>query len=151
MKDETLSKEAEWRLYHYPELCGRIAQMKQEIAALENMEFDALCCTSGSVIHSSGRQKSVTDPTERFAAQATFLRSRVALYGKEVRILRKALKAVRADPYYKSLEYKYFRRMTDNQAAVKMNCSLSTLRRNRQRLLCIVVNILYNKKGENNE
>ena len=150
-----LLKEAETRLYQYPKLTARIDEMKQDIAALESMNYSALMRTSGSIVRATGRKhKEHRDPTDRFDAQIGFLKSRVAVCKKEVRQLRKALKAVCDDPYYPAIEYKYFMRTIEEYTCKQMQCSISTLRRNRQRLLNTIVDVLYGaekEKGEKNE
>ena len=156
MKDfKKLLEEAETRLYQYPKLTARIDEMKQEIAALERMDYDALLRTSGSIVRATGRKhKRRRDPTDRFDAQIDFLESRVEMFEKEVRALRKALDAVCDDPYYLAIEYKYFMRTIEEYACQQMQCSISTLRRNRQRLLNTIVDVLYGtekEKGEKNE
>ncbi len=158
MKDfKKLLEEAETRLYQYPKLTARIDEMKQDIAALESMNYSALMRTSGSIVRATGRKhKRRRDPTDKFDAQIGFLKSRVEMFEKEVRALRKALDAVCDDPYYLAIEYKYFMRTIEEYACKQMQCSISTLRRNRKRLLHIIVDVLYGMrtdkvKGEKNE
>lgn len=150
MKDfKKLLEEAETRLYQYKTLCTRIDGMKQDIAALESMNYNALLRTSGSIVRVSGRKhKEHRDPTDRFDAQIGFLESRVEMFEKEVRALRKALDTVRDDPYYLSIEYKYFMRTIEEYACQQMRCSISTLRRNRKRLLHIIVDVLYGMRTD---
>lgn len=141
-KESNRCRETERRLYRYKTLCGRIRDHRRDIEELNDMNFDALRRSSKSFVSmlKSGMRM---DPQDAFEAQIGVLRTYLAVDEYEVRQIRRALRYVRDDPYYMSIEYKYFRNMTDEESSRAMKCSLSTVRRNRSRLLNRICDALY--------
>ena len=140
-------KETERRLYRCRALCTRIANNKKDLEKLRRMDFDVLQHSSVSFVSMIRRQTMRIDPIDAFDAQISMLESYIAADEYEVTHIRRALSAVRDDPYYMLLEYRYFRRMSDEEAGEKMGCSVSTVRRNRGRLLQTVTDVLYGVGG----
>ena len=135
-------KQTEKRLYRYKSLCRRICDHKHDIEELNDMNFDKLRRSSKSFV-SMMRSGMRLDPTDVFDAQIGLLKSYVAVDEYEVRQIKRALRYVRDDPYYMTVEYKYFNNMSDEEASRAMKCSLSTIRRNRTKLVKRICDLLY--------
>lgn len=60
------------------------------------------------------------------------------------RALTRALKGIRGDPYYLILHYRYYERRKDAYIAKMFVCAISTVRRNRKRLLVRIADELEN-------
>lgn len=132
----------EQRLYRYKALCSAVTDHKRQINELKDLNPDALYRSSKSIV-SLKRNNSRYDPLDAFEKQIGLLRVYVKADEYEIRKIRAALRKVRNDPYYMSIEYKYFSRKTDEEASRALKCSVSTLRRNRTRLLKEITNELY--------
>lgn len=139
---ESAYKMTEKRLYRYAVLCRRIVENKREIEELSDMNLDALRRTSKSFV-SLLRSGMRVDPIDAHEAQVAMLKSYIAADEHEVRQIRRALRFVRNDPYYMVVECRYFKAMTDENTAELLKCSLSTVRRNRTRLVRSIADALY--------
>lgn len=53
----------------------------------------------------------------------------------QIRLVRNALKHIRNDKYYNIIELYYFKRMTIEEVAEKMDCSVGTISMNKKRLI----------------
>ena len=60
------------------------------------------------------------------------------------RALARALQVIRDDPYYLVLHYRYYERRDDPYIAKMFVCAVSTVRRNRKRLLARIADELEN-------
>jgi hypothetical protein len=146
--EEELSAYAatERRLYAIPILRERIADAREELAELETLGVEALKEHSLSLVRILRPGIRLT-PEEVHAAQLSHLRGRLAADEREVRKMQAALTSVEDDPYYRVLELKYFQNAKDAQAADKLCCDPSTVRRNRLRLVRRLALRLYGAKG----
>ena len=63
------------------------------------------------------------------------LRARLAADEREVRKMQHALRSIGEDPYYLTIELKYFDNVKDADAALRLRCDPATVRRNRRRLV----------------
>lgn len=59
------------------------------------------------------------------------LRARLAADEREVRKMQHALRSIGEDPYYLTIELKYFDNVKDADAALRLRCDPATVRRNR--------------------
>ena len=145
-----LIKETEHQLFRYPERCARIESMKQELKLLEDMDFDVLTNRPGSIVRISNKKKwyGPTDPLDAFESQIEFVKQRIEIDESKAEIIRSALETIRDDTYYMAIEYRYFRRLTDDQVAQKLSIGKSTVRRHRKRLLYRVVAYLLFYRSE---
>ena len=75
--------------------------------------------------------------------QMARLRARLAADEFEVRRMRRALDCLREDEYFPCIELYYFRRKGDAYIAEKLYRDISTVRRNRRRLVRELAGILY--------
>ena len=132
----------EKRLYRYRVLCRRIEEHKKDIEELAAMNFEALRHSSKSFV-SLIRTGMRVDPHDAFEAQIGVLRAYISADEYEVRRVKRALRFIRDDPYYMIIECKYFRGMTEEATAKELSCSLSTVRRNRARLVNTLSDALY--------
>lgn len=124
----------EKRLYALPILRERIADNREELADLENCGVEALRQNSSSLVRLIRPGMRLT-PEEVHAAQMAELRARLAADEREVRKLQNALNCIAEDPYYLTIELKYFNSVKDTDAAQRLKCDPATVRRNRNRLV----------------
>ncbi|MCE5234951.1 MAG: hypothetical protein ABFC62_07800 [Clostridiaceae bacterium] len=135
-REETASTYAatERRLYAIPILRERIADSREELAELETLGIEALREHSLSLVRILRPGIRLT-PEEVHAAQLAELRGRLAADEREVKKVQVALTSIEDDPYYRTVEMKYFRNARDAEVAEKLCCDPSTVRRNRLRLV----------------
>ncbi len=145
-KEETLApyKLTERRLYALPHLEEKIAADK------ENLEYytqGGEGCTYGQ-----GTSKSIVrfqrggyrvSAEEMQDTLVKDLESRIAADEEEVRVVRAALGAIKADYYYPAVEGRYLKDEPDESIAETLNCDPSTVRKHRGRLVRIVSIRLY--------
>jgi len=124
----------EKRLYALPILRERIEDNREELTELENMGVEALRHHSSSLVRLIRPGMRLT-PEEVHSAQMAELRARLAADEREVRKLQNALHSVAEDPYYLTIELKYFSGIKDADAANRLRCDPATVRRNRNRLV----------------
>ncbi len=62
---------------------------------------------------------------------------------QEVRVLGNALSMIASDPYYETIPMKYLQGMSDTDASTVLHCEVSTVWRNRGRLLMMLCIYLY--------
>ncbi|MBQ4611554.1 MAG: hypothetical protein IJB30_07420 [Clostridia bacterium] len=124
----------EKRLYALPILRERIEDNREELTELENMGVEALRHHSSSLVRLIRPGMRLT-PEEVHSAQMAELRARLAADEREVRKLQNALHSVAEDPYYLTIELKYFSGVKDADAAARLRCDPATVRRNRNRLV----------------
>ena len=115
---------------------------QEELAELENLGVDALRHHSLSVVSMLSPGMRI-DPEEAHAMQMARLRARLAADEFEVRRMRRALDCLREDEYFPCIELYYFRRKGDAYIAEKLYRDISTVRRNRRRLVRELAGILY--------
>lgn len=132
----------ERRLYALAALEVRILDSREELAELENLGVDALRHHSLSVVSMLSPGMRI-DPEEAHAMQMARLRARLAADEFEVRRMRRALDYLREDEYFPCIELYYFRRKGDAYIAEKLYRDISTVRRNRRRLVRELAGILY--------
>ena len=124
----------EKRLYALPILRERIEDNREELTELESMGVEALRHHSSSLVRLIRPGMRLT-PEEVHSAQMAELRARLAADEREVRKLQNALHSVAEDPYYLTIELKYFSGIKDADAANRLRCDPATVRRNRNRLV----------------
>lgn len=124
----------ERRLYALPILRERIADNSEELAELENCGIEALRSHSASLVRLLRPGMRLT-PDEIHAAQMAELRARLAADEREVKKMQAVLASIGDDPYYLAIELKYIQGVSDADAAKRLMCDPTTVRRNRARLV----------------
>ena len=124
----------ERRLYALPILRERIEDNREELAELENCGLDALRKHSASLVRVLRPGIRLT-AEEVHQAQMAELRGRLAADEREVRKLQTALALIADDPYYLTVELRYFKGEHDTAIAKRLCCDPATVRRNRSRLV----------------
>lgn len=124
----------EKRLYALPILRERVADNREELTELENCGIEALRQHSSSLVQLIRPGMRLT-PEEVHTAQMAELRARLAADEREIRKLQNALNCISDDPYYLTIELKYFSNIKDIDAAQRLKCDPATVRRNRNRLV----------------
>lgn len=136
----------ERRLYALPILRERVQDNKEELSELENCGIEALRHHSSSLVKLIRPGMRLT-PEEVHAAQMAELRGRLAADEREVRKMQNALNCIADDPYYLTIELKYFLGVKDTDAALRLKCDPATVRRNRHRLVKRMALRLYGIAG----
>ena len=136
----------ERRLFSLPELIQRIAFYEADLRELQASDGTRGGERLRSVMRLI-RPAARIDQTEARNMQIKTLESDIAADRYEVRLLKRALKCIREDPYYLTIEYKYFRHEPDEVVAEKLGCALTTVRRNRANLVRRVSVVLYGVNG----
>lgn len=145
---KTPYKATERRLYALPHLEEKLAIDKENLEYLEGDEF--------SCGHFQGKSKSIVrfsatgirvSPEQQAEALVQDIRARMAADEEEIRMVRKALDAIKPDCYYRTVEARYFENLHDDLVAEELFCDASTVRRNRSRLVRIVAIRLYGSKA----
>ena len=95
----------ERRLYALPIIRERIEDNREELTELENCGVEALRHHSASLVR--------------------LIRPK----------MQHALRSIGEDPYYLTIELKYFDNVKDADAALRLRCDPATVRRNRRRLV----------------
>ena len=124
----------ERRLYALPIIRERIEDNREELTELENCGVEALRHHSASLVRLIRPGMRLT-PEEVHSAQMADLRARLAADEREVRKMQHALRSIGEDPYYLTIELKYFDNVKDADAALRLRCDPATVRRNRRRLV----------------
>lgn len=142
--ERELLQETAKRLYRLPQLLFRIKYSKAELIELKSADFDMTKLRKNansfvSLIKSGMR----LSPMDAHTTQIELLEDRIRIDSHEVSLLTRALKSIRHDKYYGVIYYKFFKNYSDDEAAKKLKCNPSTLRRNRARLLMQIMNVLY--------
>ena len=107
---------------------------REELTELENCGVEALRHHSASLVRLIRPGMRLT-PEEVHSAQMAELRARLAADEREVRKMQHALRSIGEDPYYLTIELKYFDNVKDADAALRLRCDPATVRRNRRRLV----------------
>ena len=129
-----LFRETERRLYALPILRQRVKDNREELEELEGLGIDALKHCSSSMVRLLRPGIRLT-PEEVHAAQIAHIRGRLAADEREIRKVQGALDMLYDDPYFLSIELRYFSGLSDMDAADRLSCDPTTVRRNRKRLV----------------
>ena len=109
----------ERRLYALPIIRERIEDNREELTELENCGVEALRHHSASLVRLIRPGMRLT-PEEVHSAQMAELRARLAADEREVRKMQHALRSIGEDPYYLTIELKYFDNVKDADAALRL-------------------------------
>ena len=111
------------------------ASLEDSIAKLEAMrEEGRIQGKSKSIIRYSAPGIRV-DPEQMFEAVCQSLEAHIAADQQEVNEMERALGYIADDLYFPVIQERYFSGKTDEEISVKLNCDVSTVRRNRGRLV----------------
>lgn len=138
--------ETERRLYAMRALRARVEDAREELAELEGLGVEALREHSASLVRVL-RPGMRLDPEEVHTMQLAMLRGRLAADERELKRMNIALSFISDDPYYLTVEARYLRGVGDYDIAERLNCDPSTVRRNRIRLVRMLVLRLYGMGG----
>ena len=128
--------QAEGRLYALPMIRARLECSRDERDELASLGIEALREHSRSLVRLLSPSMRLT-PEEIHEAQLAELGARIAADEREVGYMERAL------PYFEIIKLKYFKCMTDAAIAERLSCDVSTIRRNRKRLVQSVALFLY--------
>ena len=111
------------------------ASLKDSMAKLEGMRKERqLQGKSKSIIRYSAPGIRV-DPEEMFEAVCQSLEAHIAADQQEVSEMERALDYISGDLYFPVIQERYFNGKTDEEISAQLNCDVSTVRRNRGRLV----------------
>ncbi len=126
-----IRKATERRLFAYPDILARLEA--DAYNTILNHSRDVVGFVRGGRI--PPEQK---DAILEMEAIASKMRDKT-----EVEAVSSALAAIRGDPYYETVEARYFRQEKDDEVAALIPCDERTVRRNRSRLLSRIAVRLY--------
>lgn len=125
-------KQTEARLYAYNDLKAKIYN---DVLDLNDLKREKTSVKSRDIIYRSVSGGISITPEEVQEIKIEKL-SRVIREGmREVARIEDAIKSVKDDYYNDVIKLRYFKRMTDETVAEQLNCDVSTVRRNRKRML----------------
>ncbi len=134
--------QAEGRLYALPMIRARLECSRDERDELASLGIEALREHSRSLVRLLSPSMRLT-PEEIHEAQLAELGARIAADEREVGYMERALAYIEEHPYFEIIKLKYFKCMTDAAIAERLSCDVSTIRRNRKRLVQSVALFLY--------
>jgi hypothetical protein len=131
-KNNDYVKQTEVRLYAYKDLKAKIYN---DMLDLNDLKREKTSEKSRDIIYRSVSGGVSISPEEIQEMKIQRL-SRVIREGlREIARIEDAVKSVENDYYSDVIKLRYFSRMTDENVAEKLSCDVSTVRRNRKRLL----------------
>ncbi len=135
-------KIVEHMLYSYPDLLFRIEQYKKEIERLENIEFPDKIHMSPSIIIPS--QGAYFEHDAYVGIDAQIAKKKFELQGMilEAEKIKAALEIIQSDFYARIINLKYFKNMNYDLIADQLKCDPSTVKRNKDRLIQRLKNML---------
>ena len=131
-KNADFVKQTEARLYAYKDLKAKVYN---DMLDLNDLRREKASGKSRDIIYRSVSGGVSISPEEIQEMKIQKL-SRIIREGlREIARIEDAVKSVEDDYYSDVIKLRYFNRMTDENVAEKLNCDVSTVRRNRKRLL----------------
>lgn len=134
--------QAEGRLYALPLIRARLENNRDERSELAALGIEALREHSRSLVRLLSPSMRLS-AEEIHEAQLAELGARIAADEREVGYMERALAYIEEHPYFEIINLKYFKCMTDAAIAERLSCDVSTIRRNRKRLVQSVALFLY--------
>lgn len=136
---EDIYKATEKRLYALPVLEKRIKDNQQRLVELQ---------TQGSPRRSKdirrlSRPGMRLSPDEILEVLIADVEAAIAKDEYEVETIKKALENIKDDPYYLTVEGRYFEQISDDEIAKKIHCDTTTVWRQRKRLVQTIAVWLY--------
>ena len=132
----------EKRLYERKVVRGRAEDAREELAELERLGAEALQKHDASMVRLI-RPGMRLSPEEVHETQVKLLRARLAADERELKKMSAALECLKDDPFYRVLDLRYERGMTDGHIAEKLRCDRSTVVRHRIQLVKLLASRLY--------
>jgi DNA-directed RNA polymerase specialized sigma24 family protein len=124
-------KSTEMRLYAYPVLIKKIADDKE---SLQEFATNGAHKKSGSITRFS-RSGVRLSPEEISQALISDLQATVATDEYEAGKISDALQTIESDPYYSAVYSRYIESRSDDEISAAMHCDVTTVYRNRKRLV----------------
>ncbi|MPM95975.1 hypothetical protein SDC9_143131 [bioreactor metagenome] len=135
-------KMTERRLYAMPVIRKKLQEEMEDLNRLREENAPDIVCHSTDIIRfrRSGVRLSDEDLLE---VQILDFNARIAAKQHEIKEIERALEQIERDPYYPSVQMKYFNNISDEEVAGFLSCDASTVRRNRSRLVRSIAVWLY--------
>ncbi|MEG1548317.1 MAG: hypothetical protein RR232_06140 [Clostridia bacterium] len=133
-RESSAYAQTERRLFALPILRSRVDECRDELAELESCGIDALKAHSSSMVRLLRPGIRLT-PEEVHAAQLSHIRARLLADEREIKKMQSALNSISDDPYFLTVELRYFHNQADVEAARRLCCDPTTVRRNRKKLV----------------
>ena len=136
-------KATERRLYALPILREKLQEDKEKLEEIR---------THGTPQHSKGivrysRTGIRLSPEEILDGVIKDLEATIASDQYEIEIVERALDHIKSDPFYLSIEEKYFKGLDDEDIAKDLNCGTTQLWKQRGRLLRALAVLLYGSQA----
>jgi hypothetical protein len=135
-------KETERRLYAYPDLILNIEKYTQDIKDLEK-EFAYGTTRKSSDIARMIQAGVRLSEDEILAGKILLIEKKISRDQHEIDEIDYALEAIKEHEYFKIIEYKYFQEYSNDQIVEKLSCDITTLIRNKNKLINRIMRRLY--------
>ena len=135
MKNNLYISKIEDALYSYVHIKEK---MKNDLLDITDLEKEKANERSKDIVYKSVSGGSYVSPEEIVQIKISRISAKVAEAARQIRRVESALGAIEGDGYSKIIELKYFQRVKNEAIAEIMNCDISTVRRNRLRLLSLM-------------
>jgi hypothetical protein len=109
-------------------------RIEENAAQLEEIRANGAKTRSNDIKRFSASGSRI-DPEEALELIILDMESSIAADAVEVKKIERILEKARCDPYYRVLEARYIEKKTDDAIASEIPCDVSTVRRNRNRLI----------------
>lgn len=133
--EKTAYQKTEQLLYNYNGFKRIVADKQREIEELRKYGVPQ---KSGSIVQytpGSGIVRGTVLPEESVENAVRSVEASVQGTVDAIALIDKCMAALKTDPYYKILEYRYFDGRTQEDIAVEFNCSQVTISNNKNRLV----------------
>ena len=133
-QDKTAFQKTEQLLFNYNGFRKVVSDRKQEIEDLKRYGVPRSCGVS-EFVNKGGVPHGITLEEESVEKAIERIERSIESTVNAIDLIDKNLAALRSDPYYKVLEYRYFEGRTQEDIAVVFNCSQVTISNNKNRLI----------------
>jgi hypothetical protein len=134
--DKSRFAKVEVMLYAYK---GALESVKVKEEALEELKKYGLPHFSPSYVgtnNDKNRQDALEEEVERLERSISFL-------ARTIRLIESGLSVIKGDEYFELIKLKYFENKTMEDIAEHMNTGLTTIYRNRERLIYKLIKIIF--------
>lgn len=139
-REATPYQMTERRLYALPVLVMKITEDKEE---LQRLKDGGPMAERSKDIARFSKYGSRIDPEDKLDALICDMASSVAANEYEVDTMKKAIKIVEQEYYFRIIPGKYFDRLSDGELGAELSCDERTVRRQKNRLINAIAVFLY--------
>ena len=135
ISEKTAYQKTEALLYSYNNFKKIVAERKLEIEELRKYGVPKSCGAGGERVQSSRNVQGIVLPEESVEAAVCRIERSVQETVNVINMINKCMEALKSDPYYLILEYRYFEGRTQEDIATIFGVSQVTISNNKNRLV----------------